>query len=295
MTRIEGFTSTDFYLGVLCFEQTIKHEDKVRTILAMPEADALQEGLRIIHAGEEEGVTLKLLGGIAVKYHCESASKEQLKRDYADIDVFGLSKQTGRIKKLFPSLGYTPRDSFNILNAGKRLIFNDLQNKRRVDVFLDEFQMCHRFNFKDRLSFGDRTLSLSDLLITKLQVVEMTDREYKDIICLLLDHEVSDHEAPEMINSAYIAAVCSQDWGIYKTFTISVNKLLSRLHEFNLEPDASGTIIQHANTLLKMIEDKPKSLKWKMRAKVGEKVRWYELPEPDQKLVDFSLETPRPA
>ncbi len=255
----------------------------------MPEANPLQEALRIIDTGEREGVTLRLLGGVAVRYHCQSATKEQLKRDYMDIDSFGLSKQTGQIKKLFLGLGYAPRDSFNTLNAGRRLIFNDIQNQRRVDIFLDEFQMCHRFDFRSRLSFGDKTLSLADLLMTKLQVVEMTDREYKDIICLLLDHSVDDHEGPESINGAYIADLCSADWGIYKTITTSIRRTLSRLHEFNLNGDESK-VVQASNLLLKMIEDKPKSLKWKMRAKLGEKVRWYDLPEPDTKLVDFSLE-----
>ena len=280
---------------LLVFGQTINDIERTHVVIGMPEADALQEALRIINTGEHEGITLRLLGGIAVRHHCESANKEQLRRDYADIDLFGLGKESRQIKKLFLTLGYSPRDSFNVLNAGRRLIFNDLQNKRRVDIFLDEFQMCHRFNFRERLKLGDTTLSLADLLMTKLQVVEMTDREYKDIICLLIDHEVGQHEEKEIINGAYIADVCSHNWGIYKTFTTNINRTLSRLHEFSLDEDDRARVIQLSNLLLKMIEDKPKSLKWEMRAKLGEKVRWYELPEPDTKLVDFSLEARAPA
>lgn len=96
----------------------------------------------------------------------------------------GLSKQSKEIKKLFIDLGYTPRQIFNAVQGNRRLIFNDIEQGRRVDIFLDVFKMCHRFDFRNRLSLDKPTIPLAELLVTKLQVVEITDREYRDIIAL---------------------------------------------------------------------------------------------------------------
>jgi hypothetical protein len=124
----------------------------------------------------------------------------------------GLKKQGRSIKKLFVGLGYAPRDIFNALHGDTRLIFNDIENGRRVDIFLDVFEMCHKLDFKDRLLLDKYTISLADLLATKLQVVEITEREYRDIISLLNDHEVSNSDAPETINGKYLAKLCSEEW-----------------------------------------------------------------------------------
>ena len=112
------------------------------------------------------------------------------------------------MKKLFVDLGYTPRDIFNALHGDSRLIFNDVENGRRIDIFLDVFEMCHKFNFKDRLPLDKYTIPLVDLLATKLQVVEITEREYRDIISLVHDHEIADSNDPEAINGQYFARLC---------------------------------------------------------------------------------------
>jgi len=138
-----------------------------------------------------------------VRFRCPSATHRNLERKYADIDFMGLKKQSKQIKGLFQNdLGYTPREIFNALQGDKRLIFNDLENERRIDIFLDVFEMCHRFDFKDRLVKDKITLPIADLLATKLQVVEITEREYRDIIALVHDHEITDGDSPDSINAA---------------------------------------------------------------------------------------------
>ena len=228
---------------------------------------------------------LRLFGGLAIRLHSPSATHRQLARNYADIDFMGLRKQRKEIRKLFPSLGYAPREIFNALQGDQRLIFQDSENQRRIDVFLDIFEMCHRLDFKDRLSFDNMTISLADLLATKLQVVEITEREYKDMIALLRDHEIGDVDATEVINGKYLAQLCADDWGIYKTFTINIVNLLQALREYDLEAKDRDLVQSRLQQLMNMIESAPKSLKWKVRARVGEKKRWYELPEADKKIV----------
>ncbi len=246
----------------------------------------VEETKRIINAAEGQGIMLRLFGGLAIRFRSPSATHGPLRRDYADIDFMGLRKQGKEIRKLFPTLGYAPREIFNALQGDRRLIFQDVENQRRIDVFLDIFEMCHRFDFRDRLSLDKTTIPLADLLATKLQVVEITEREYKDVIALLNDHAVGDTDAPEVINGNYLARLCADDWGIYKTFTINIANILDALTHYNLEGKNEDLVQDRFRNLQKMIENAPKSMKWKLRARVGEKKRWYELPEADKKIVN---------
>jgi len=251
----------------------------------MPLEDVAEESARILEVAEKEGIALRLFGGLAIRLRCPSASTASLKRKYPDIDLFGLSKQSDRIQDLLLKLGYTPRDLFNRLHGNRRLIFNDMKNMRRVDVFLDIFDMCHILDFRDRLRIDQFTLSTADLLLTKLQIVEINERDYKDMICLLKDHEVGDSDQERMINGRYIAHLCSKDWGIHKTITKNLCGLLSLLPNYHLEQSDEETVRKKIEKLLNNIETEPKSTKWKIRAMVGEKVTWYELPDKDKPVV----------
>jgi len=256
---------------------------------SVPAKDIVKEAERIIETAEKNKITLRLFGGMAVRFHCPSATHRELARKYADIDFMGLRKQSRSMKKFFLDLGYTPRDIFNALHGDTRLIFNDIENERRVDIFLDVFEMCHKLNFKDRLLIDRYTISLADLLATKLQVVEITEREYRDIISLLNDHEISNADAPETINGKYLAKLCSEDWGIYKTFTINLGNIVTSLSHYALGPETEETVRKRVQELTSLIENEPKSLAWKLRARVGEKVQWYELPERDKEVVDSRI------
>jgi hypothetical protein len=251
----------------------------------MPIEDIYDETTRILSAAEERGITLRLLGGMAMRFHCESALTDSLTRKYVDVDFVGHAKQSKQIRALFTDLGYSPRNRFNAMHGDKRLIFNDLEHERRVDIFLDVFEMCHKFNFKDRLEIQRYTLPLADLVATKLQVVQMTEREYKDLMCLLLDHAIGTRDEPETINGAHLAKLASGDWGIYTTFKQSIHKLLGALDGYGLKSDQQQVIRDRAQQILNMIEMAPKTMRWKMRARVGEKIPWYELPEADKEVV----------
>lgn len=260
-----------------------------------PAEDIVQEAERIVDTANERGLTLRLFGGMAVRLHCPSATHRGLQRRYADIDLMGLSKQSKDLKKLFIDLGYAPRDIFNRMHGDIRLIFNDLTHARRIDIFLDKFEMCHKFNFTDRLSIDKPTISLADLLATKLQVVEMTEREYRDIIALIHDHEIGDADKAETINGAYIANLCGQDWGIYKTFTTSITNVLQKLGDYEFPAENAETVRKRLEVLRVRIEAEPKSTRWKIRARIGDKKQWYELPEQDKEVIDSRLSKQGPA
>src|SRR5579862_2252406 len=158
---------------------------------ATPEVDVVAEGIRIIAEAKRKEIILRLLGGVAFKLKCPSLSEKYLSRPIADVDVAGLVWERNRIEKLFEELGYSP--GFNAIRW-ERLVFHDKANNRKVDVFLDTFQMFHKIPLKGRLQLDDPTLSLADLLLTKLQVYESTEREYKDVFALLKDYDLSTQQ-----------------------------------------------------------------------------------------------------
>ncbi len=240
------------------------------------------EAKRILDEARNRGIILRLFGGVAVKYHCPSATHRSLQRSYPDLDFFGRGKQGREIRKLFLDLGYEPNQRFNALHGATRLIFEDAKNQRVVDLFLDVFRMCHTFHFGDRLRLDDNTITISDLLLTKLQVVEINEKDIRDLIAILKDHDVVDHAASgdnEVIDAGYVSSLCADDWGLCKTISLTLRKLLTFLQKYELEPEAKEILETRINKLFHAIETVPKSFKWKLRDKVGEKKRWYDLPE----------------
>ena len=240
------------------------------------------EAKRILDEAKGRGIILRLFGGVAVKYHCPSATHRSLQRSYPDLDFFGRGKQGREIRKLFLDLGYEPNQRFNALHGATRLIFEDAKNQRVVDIFLDVFRMCHTLHLGDRLSLDDYTIPISDLLLTKLQVVEINEKDIRDLIVILKDHDVVEQIASgdkEVVDAGYVSRLCADDWGLCKTISLTLGKVLVFLPKYELEPEAKQMLESRINKLLHAIETVPKSFKWKLRDKVGEKKRWYDLPE----------------
>jgi len=241
--------------------------------------ELIEEAKMLIEEATKRGLSLRTFGGVAIRYHCPSTRVPPLLRKIADIDFFSLSKDAALIKKVFMNLAYVPSEMFNALHGNKRLLFYEPHNNVRRDIFLDFFEMCHKFDFRKRLALGKFSIPLADLLMTKLQVVEIEERDYKDIVAILLDHELGNLDGEETVNKEYIAYICSRDWGIFKTFTQNLQLTLSYLEKSNLEKRQREIVEDKIKQLLDAIKAKPKSLKWKIRSLIGEKMSWYDLPE----------------
>jgi len=113
------------------------------------------------------------------------------------------------------------------------------------------------------------------LLISKLQVYEINMKDLVDSIALLLDHPVGDHD-DDVIDATYLAKLTSDDWGLYRTLQLNTERV--RRAGKDLEVDGAR-VNQRLDEIWSRIESQPKSLRWKMRARVGDRVSWYQLPE----------------
>jgi hypothetical protein len=242
-------------------------------------ADPLAEATRILDAAGQAGITLRATGGVAVALLCESARQPPLSRTYQDIDFAVRSRDAADVEKLFASIGYEAEEEFNALHGQRRLFFLDRSQNRQADVFLDRIEMCHQLDVSDRLARLEQTLTPADLLLSKLQVMETNNKDYLDMVALLTDLPLTERD-DRGIDLVRIREICSVDWGWWKTSTVVGGRVRQFAQEICSRHDGvDAAVIGHIDTLLDDLERTPKSRKWKLRARIGERVRWHEEPE----------------
>jgi hypothetical protein len=239
-----------------------------------PLEDPIEEAGRIAEAAKKAGVKVKLLGGAGIHLHSPSATRPPLKRKYGDLDYAISKKDRKGVLALFPSLGYEANDRFNLMNGDSRLYFYDNGHSRQVDIFIDVFKMSHVLDLRGRLDHDGPCASPADLLLSKLQIYEINRKDLIDVIALVLDHPIG--EGDDAIDARYIARLACADWGLCRTVQLNIPKLLHTLEELDVDRDLVRSRIAEIQTA---IDAGPKPLKWRLRAQVGDRLQWYELPE----------------
>jgi hypothetical protein len=230
----------------------------------------------LLDAAAAEGLTLRLAGGLGIAAVAPSARREPLAREYHDLDFAGLARESRNLQRLLPRLGYVPHERFNTMQGLLRLIFAHGGDGLKVEVFLDAIRMCHTIELRRRLQLAPRTLAPADLFLAKMQIVELTRKDATDVLALLTDVPLGDDE-PTTICVPYIRKLTSEDWGLYRTIELNVARVQAFASEFGYQVAASA--VTALLRLFEALEVAPKSTRWKLRAKVGDRVRWYELPE----------------
>jgi len=243
-------------------------------VTVTPLDDVLAEASRILDTAAD--VPLRVLGGVAVALSADGALL--LPREYNDIDFIAAAGRAPETVRAFEELGYVGDQRFNGLHGHRRLLFYDTANERRVDVFVAKFEMCHALPLAARLTLNARTIPLADLLLTKLQVFALNEKDQRDIVNLLHAHPLSENDAGG-INAAYVAKLLAADWGLWRTSTLNVERVRGGLARYGLAPEQEEVVRMRLDDLRRRIDETPKSAKWKLRARVGERVKWYEEPE----------------
>ncbi len=243
--------------------------------MSLPCAEIELEFERLLGESTAAGLTMRLLGGLAVKRRCSSATRPPFLRSYPDLD-FAVDRHSGRqLGAWFAAQGYTPNRNFNTLNGDRRQLYYDDLNQRQIDIFVGEFEMCHRISFAERLTTDAETVSLADLLLTKAQIIQLNRKDALDLDLMLLDHPIGMREG-EGINGAVIAEICARDWGLYTTLSLNLERLQVLNHsEIALVESERELISDRIHRLQAMMEEAPKSAAWKLRNKVGKRVKWY--------------------
>lgn len=225
-------------------------------------SELLAEGVAVVEAAAAAGLVLRLLGGVGIVLH----SGGQPHRALGDLDAATRSADARPLTPALSLVGYEPEPRFNALHGDRRLIFHGPRAK--LDVFVEVFEMCHRIDLGPRLKLDSPTLPVSDLLVTKLQVVELNAKDADDAALLLRAHALG-RGAGDHVDVDYLSELVADDWGLWRTMTGT----LERLEE--LQPG----VAEQARALRGALDEAPKGRRFRMRARVGERKRWYELPD----------------
>ena len=241
-------------------------------------SDPLPEALGLVQGAADAGIRLKILGGLGVRVLCPDFPPRM--RAGQDMDLACLGKARRKVADHLEQAGCIPDKRFNNLNGDRQMYFN-APSGRPVDVMVDRLSMCHTLEFRSSFSSPSATLDPADLLLSKLQIVEINEKDAHDIFHLLSGVRVGSDATRPFIDPDRFASVLAGDWGWWRTVTGSLNKLPDLLAaQPNLAPAyPKYDALTQAKQLLEIADTVPKGLKWKTRARVGDRVRWYELPE----------------
>lgn len=246
-----------------------------------PDIDA--EAQRLLAEIERAGLAARLIGGMAIRLLAADRLPPAYQRPIQDLDFILAKRDRPQFNRLLIEAGYVPQERFNALHGAHRLLYDDPAHGRQIDVFVESFSMCHELPLAEQIPVRPYTLPAADLLMTKLQIVELNEKDRRDLYALLCTHTVSAARGATTgegeIDVGRIVALTSNDWGLQHTFELNLGRLRTALPEQPLAADEAAAVAERIDALDQALEDAPKSRKWKLRAKVGERKRWYEEPE----------------
>lgn len=232
---------------------------------------------RIIRASQEAGLLLRVIGSLAFQMHCPQYGflQQALGRVYTDIDFAAYRKQAKQIQVLMAGLGYTENREVFIVSEGDRSIYNNPENKLHVDIFYDKLDFSHMISWSGRLEVDAPTIPLAEMLLEKMQIVKINEKDVIDTIMLLLEHPLGEKDH-EVINIARVAQLCAADWGLWRTTTMNLNKVRQLAQGYaQLTDQQKAQVASQVDLALKRLEVEPKSVAWRLRSRVGDRVKWY--------------------
>jgi hypothetical protein len=238
----------------------------------------LDEGRQLVVEAEKQGLEVRLLGGVGIRVLLGARFDSAFERPLRDIDLIVRRRDARKLDVLIAGRGWDPARQFNALNGARRLLFHDPGSDAQIDVFVEVFEMCHTLPLADSLGQPGPTLPATDLLMTKLQIVELNEKDRGDCYALLRGSAIGPGDSAA-IDPARIARLTGGDWGLHHTFELNLGRLRDGLDTHALPDEGARTIRAAVTAIADAIEAEPKSRGWRLRAKVGEHKRWYDEPE----------------
>jgi hypothetical protein len=231
----------------------------------------------LLTLARERGLVLRLLGAVAFARRCPAHAylRERLGRHYTDIDFAAYAREARAIRAMLAEAGYAEDPQVYVDSEGSRLVAEHAGIGMHIDVFLDKLEFCHTVLWKGRLEIDPETIPLAELLLQKMQIVEINEKDLIDTITLLLEFPLGDTD-DETIDIGRIAAICAKDWGWWRTLTMNLDKVRQMAaHYEELTDDETARVADQVQVALDRIEAAPKSMTWKLRAKIGDRKKWY--------------------
>ena len=233
--------------------------------------------LNALRQDENRHMIMRLLGALAFRTHCPQYGyiQDDLGRQFTDIDFASYPRYLKDISRLLVELGYREDKTVTQLFSDSRMLFHDLSWGRHIDIFFNKLDFCHPVIFTRRLEAEELTLPLAELLLEKMQIVKINEKDLIDTIMLLREHPIGDSDK-ETINAVIINRTLGNDWGYWRTVTANLKLVDEMVEKYpRLSVDDCRVVHERIAELQKRIEAYPKTARWKVRAKVGERLKWY--------------------
>jgi len=240
------------------------------------DASFTNEAVTLVDKAESAGLRLRVLGATAIRLHCPQHRQlfEVLNRRISDIDFGAYRKQKNEVTRFLAGQGYKPQQHLTLGAAFTGREIFEGKNGKHVDVFFDKLEFCHTVSFSNRLEKDRPTLALAELILEKMQIVRINEKDVKDTSVLLLEHDIGDNDT-DVVNAEHIARVLSNDWGFYYTLTTNLKRVDGCLSKYELTDEERGLVRTKVGKLLERIDKEPKSMSWKLRETVGTRKKWY--------------------
>jgi hypothetical protein len=232
---------------------------------------------RILKASDDAGIIMRVIGSLAFQMHCQKYGYLQaaMGRAYTDIDFAAYHRQTKEIQVLMAGLGYHENREVFIVSEGDRAIFDRPEVSLHIDVFYGKLDFCHVIHWEGRLEVDHPSIPLAEMLLEKMQIVQINEKDIIDTVMLLLEHPLGD-EDKETINIKRVAALCATDWGLWRTTTMNLDKVRQLAQGYEqLSSEEKEMVDSQVKVALARIDQAPKALAWRLRARVGDRVKWY--------------------
>jgi hypothetical protein len=235
------------------------------------------EANRILGQLKPKDTSLRLMGACAIRVGMPAFGRlyDSLDRPLSDLDFAAFSKEARKIEPILNGLGYTQDRRIVGFHEAQRNFYYSEAAHLKLDIFFDRLAMCHTIEFKDRLHLTFPTIPPSDILLEKMQIVQIAVKDLKDTVILLRGQQLSEID-DSTINIRYISKLLADDWGFWYTVMSNLDKVknygltLTQLSEADKQD-----VSQKIDSLKERFNSEPKSFRWKMRARVGPSVKWY--------------------
>ena len=236
------------------------------------------EAVALVAEAAARGQVLRLVGSTGIRLHCPpaAAALDRLGRPAKDIDLVCRHEDRKGLRRLLEDRGWQVDRDLLVAMEGRRYAFSHPARGLELDVFVDRMEFCHTIELRDRLAARELTVPVEDLLLQKLQIVRQTVTDRMDAAALLATHPVGEAADPadpgEAIDPAYVAGLLARDWGFHHTATAN----LAALRDGPAGNGSAETVRGRVDALLGAIEAAPKSVRWRARARVGERMQWWQ-------------------
>lgn len=240
------------------------------------QSEVIAEMNRIVDAARDAQIHLRVIGGLAVHFHSPRFRRSEFCRDYADIDFVVRKHDRRKLEPFFRDFGYIGDRRFNLANGDRRQLYVNPQTGRHIDIFVGDFEMCHKLPLRDRLDAHPVTVPLAELLLSKTQIVQLNRKDALDLVALLLDNELGFQDESK-IDLDRVLRLCRRDWGLYKTTSINLKRIEDLLQHDNpgLSEHDTEIVLRRIAQIRKALQGMPTNILWKARDRVGTRLRWY--------------------